>query len=77
MAVPKSDKIEDLRAKVLSLDEEELWKLVCSLFPEAAEESLEDIYDALLSTSRKDGPGIPADEVFAEEDKIRGQSYSS
>ena len=72
MAQVQGDKVEELTTRVLALDEESLWKLVCLLFPDAAEETLEDIYDAILSTSRRSGPRIPADEVFADEDNRRG-----
>lgn len=72
MVQVRGDLVEELTTRVLALDEESLWKLVCLLFPDAAEETLEDIYDAILSTSRRGGPGIPAEEVFADEDKRRG-----
>ena len=72
MAQVRSDKVEELTTQVLDLDEESLWRLVCLLFPDAAEETLEDIYDAILSTSRRGGPRIPAADVFADEDKRRG-----
>ena len=72
LAQVQGDKVEELTTRVLALDEESLWKLVCLLFPDAAEETLEDIYDAILSTSRRSGPRIPADEVFADEDNRRG-----
>jgi hypothetical protein len=65
-------KLNEIRHQVFSLDEESLWALVCSLFPEAAEETLEDIYDALLSASRRDGSGMSADAAFREEDDRRG-----
>ncbi len=72
MSATREDALVDLRHRVLSLDEDGLWKLVVSLFPDAAEETREDIYDALLSESRKEGDGISADDVFAEEDRRRG-----
>jgi hypothetical protein len=72
MTAAKAAKLNDLRRQVLALDEEGLWALVCSLFPEAAEETLEDVYDALLSASRREGARISADHAFAEEDRRRG-----
>lgn len=72
MALARGDRVEELTTQVLALDEESLWRLVCLLFPDAGEEILEDIYDAILSTSRRNGPRIPAEEVFADEDNRRG-----
>lgn len=72
MAQVRGDKVEELTTRVLALDEESLWRLVCLLFPDAAEETLEDIYDTILSTSRRGGPRVPAEEVFADEDNRRG-----
>ena len=68
----KTAQLNDLRRQVFSLDEEGLWSLVRLLFPEAAEETLEDIFDALLSASRREGARIPAEDVFAAEDARRG-----
>ena len=67
MTVTQTAKLKELRRQVFSLDEEGLWALVCSLFPDAAEETREDIFDALLSASRREGSHIPAEQVFAEE----------
>jgi hypothetical protein len=67
----KATKLEELRRLVFALDEEGLWALVRSLFPEAAEETLEDIFDALLSASRREGSRISAEQAFAEEDRRR------
>jgi hypothetical protein len=66
--------LNDIRRQVFSLDEDGLWALVRLLFPDAAEETLEDLYDALLSAARRDGERIPAEDVFAEEDARRGIS---
>ena len=74
MAVRQTAKLDELCRQVFSLDEENLWALVCSLFPEAAEETREDIFDALLSASRREGDRIDAEQVFAEEDQRRGTS---
>ncbi len=71
MAGIQKAKLIDLRRQIFSLDEEELWMFVCLFFPDAAEETLEDIFDALLSASRREGSHIPADQVFAEEDHRR------
>lgn len=71
MVLTQATQLNELRRQVLSLDEEGLWALVCSLFPEAAEETLEDIFDALLSASRREGSRITAEKVFAEEDHRR------
>ena len=71
MAKTQTAKLESLRRQVLSLDEDALWALVCSLFPDAAEETREDIFDALLSASRREGDRISAEDVFAEEDARR------
>ena len=74
MPAVNARKLDQLRQEVFSLDEESLWELVCKLLPEAAEETLEDIYDALLSASRRAGSKAPADQVFSDEDRRRGIS---
>ncbi len=71
MPVADVAKLTDLSEQVFSLDEESLWALICMLFPEAAEETQEDILDALLSASRRAGTKISADDAFAHEDGRR------
>ncbi|MCC6160168.1 MAG: hypothetical protein IT350_19105 [Deltaproteobacteria bacterium] len=72
MNAARETALKDIRNRVFSLDEDGLWDLVVSLFPDAAEETREDIYDALLSAARKENLARSADDVFAEEDRRRG-----
>ncbi len=74
MPVADTGQLKELRRQVFSLNEESLWALVCELFPEAAEETREDIFDALLSASRREGPKVSAEQAFAAEDDRRGIS---
>ncbi len=64
--------LSDIRSRVFALDDDGLWDLVVSLFPDAAEETREDIYDALLSAARKESLTRSAGDVFSEEDRRRG-----
>ena len=74
MTITDTAQLRNLRRQVFSLDEESLWALVCTLFPDAAEETREDIFDALLSASRREGTKVSADDAFADEDRRRGIS---
>jgi hypothetical protein len=74
MPVADVAQLTNLSQQVFSLDEESLWALICLLFPEAVEETREDIFDALLSASRRDGTKISADDAFVQEDGRRGIS---
>ena len=71
MPVADVAQLTNLSKQVFSLDEESLWALICMLFPEAAEETREDIFDALLSASRRTGAKTSADDAFAHEDGRR------
>jgi len=70
--VAKNSKVDTLVKKIEELEDDELWLFVCRLLPEKTEEQLEDIFDSLLTSLRRDGPWISAEEVFAEEDESRG-----
>ena len=73
MAQTKKDlKLLAFMSQLAQLDNDELWELVCQMFPDADQETLEDLFDSLVATLAANEPMKDAAEVFAEEDRRRG-----
>jgi len=57
--------VSNLFREISQLDNDELWELVCWMFPGANQETLEDLFDSLVATLSAGEPVKEASEVFA------------